>query len=165
MAGFCTSCGAPIASGGGFCPKCGKPVGQSAVSGTAAAPAAAPTAAPAPTAPPAAGLADNVAGMLAYITIIPAILFLVMEPYNRRPFIRFHAFQCLFTAAAWFAVSIVLGIIASMPVIGLIMFVVWPLFGLAGLALWIVLVLKAFQGQMFKLPVIGDLAEKQANAR
>jgi uncharacterized membrane protein len=40
----------------------------------------------------------------------------------------------------------------------------WPLIGLGGLILWIVLPLKANQGQMFKLPIIGDMAEKQANA-
>jgi uncharacterized membrane protein len=40
----------------------------------------------------------------------------------------------------------------------------WPLIGLAGLVLWIILFIKAYQGQMFKLPVIGELAEKQAGA-
>ncbi len=39
----------------------------------------------------ASGLADNVAGALAYITILPAILFLILPDYNRRPFVRFHA--------------------------------------------------------------------------
>jgi uncharacterized membrane protein len=42
-------------------------------------------------------MADNVAGMLAYITIIPAIVFLVMEPYNRNRFIRFHSWQSIFS--------------------------------------------------------------------
>ena len=36
--------------------------------------------------------------------------------------------------------------------------------GLGGLIVWIILLMKAYQGQMFKLPVIGDMAEKQANA-
>jgi uncharacterized membrane protein len=40
----------------------------------------------------------------------------------------------------------------------------WPLIGLAGLIIWVILLLKANQGQMFKLPMIGDMAEKQANA-
>ncbi len=82
MARFCTSCGSAMDDGAGFCPKCGKAVaGAAAGSGAAPAPAMAPAA---------GGLTDNVAGMLAYITIIPAILFLVMEPYNRNRFIRFH---------------------------------------------------------------------------
>ncbi len=40
-------------------------------------------------------------------------------------------------------------------------FLIWPLIGLGGFVLWIILLLKAYQNQMFKLPVIGDLAEKQ----
>ena len=59
-----------------------------------------------------AGLADNVAGALAYVfTIIPAILFLILEPYNRRPFVRFHAFQCLCLAATGFVLSFVCAIL------------------------------------------------------
>jgi uncharacterized membrane protein len=88
-----------------------------------------------------------------------------MEPYNRRPFIRFHSFQCIFVGAAWLVVSIALGVVGMVPFLGVITMVVYPLVGIAGLALWIVLLLKAYQGQMFKLPVIGDMAEKQANAR
>jgi len=104
------------------------------------------------------GLTDNVAGMLAYVTIIPAIVFLVVEPYNRNRFVRFHAFQCLFTAAALIVIHIVLMMI---PIIG------WALSGLislATLALVIVLMIKAYNGQKWKLPVIGDMAEKQADA-
>ena len=144
---FCPNCGTQIADGT-TCPKC---------AGTVA-----PT--PAPAATTGAGLTDNVAGMLAYFTFIPAVVFLVLEPYNKSRFIRFHAFQCLFLCGALIALAIALAIVAMIPVIGLITipihFVIW----LASIALWIVLVLKAYQGQMFKLPVIGDLAEKQAGA-
>jgi uncharacterized membrane protein len=49
-------------------------------------------------------------------------------------------------------------------VLGWLTLLVWPLLGLGGLVLWIILLIKANQGQMFKLPIIGDLAEKQANA-
>ena len=107
---------------------------------------------------------DNVAGMLAYVTIIPAIIFLVVEPYNRNRFIRFHAFQCLFFALAWTVLWIGLEIIAHIPFLGWMTILVWPLISLVGFVIWLILVLKAFQGQMFKLPVIGDLAEKQAGA-
>jgi uncharacterized membrane protein len=98
------------------------------------------------------------------VTIIPAIIFLVMEPYNRNRFIRFHSFQCIFVAVAWTALWIVLGIVIRIPFFGWLTFLVWPLVSLAGFVLWLILVLKAYQGQMFKLPVIGDIAEKQANA-
>jgi uncharacterized membrane protein len=142
---FCPTCGTQIADGTA-CPKCG--VGQ---------PAAAPAAA-------AGGLTDNVAGMLAYFTIIPAIVFLVLEPYNKNRFIRFHAFQCLFLSGAIIALLIALAIIAFIPFLGLILIPVHFVLWLGMLALWIILLLKAYQGQMFKLPVIGDMAEKQANA-
>jgi uncharacterized membrane protein len=49
-----------------------------------------------------------------------------------------------------------------MPFLGFLTLLVWPLVGLGGLIVWIILLMKANQGQMYKLPVIGDLAEKQA---
>src|SRR5208337_1531130 len=104
--------------------------------------------------------------MLAYFTPIPAIIFLLIEPYNRNRFVRFHSFQCLFTAVALIVVHIALVIVSSIlhfvPVIGWIFVaILWPLYGLAVLALWLLLVIKAYQHEMFKLPIVGDLAEKQ----
>jgi len=110
------------------------------------------------------GLTDNVAGMLAYVTIIPAIIFLVLAPYNQNRFIRFHAFQSIFFAIAWTVLWIALGMFGHIPVLGWLSILIWPLIGLGGLIVWIILLMKAYQGQMFKLPVIGDMAEKQANA-
>ena len=97
------------------------------------------------------GLESNVAGALAYLWIV-AIIWLVLEPYNKDRFIRFHSFQSLAYGIIAFAVSILLGWI---PIIG------WLLL-LGIVALWFVLVYKAFNKEMFKLPVIGDFAEKQA---
>ena len=102
--------------------------------------------------------------MLAYVTVIPAIVFLVMEPYNRSRFVRFHAFQSIFFAIAWTALSIVLNIVLHIPILGWLTILIWPLIGFAGFIIWIVLLVKANQGQMFKLPIIGDLAEKQAGS-
>jgi uncharacterized membrane protein len=110
----------------------------------------------------AAGLADNVAGMLAYVTIIPAIIFLVMPPYNQSRFVRFHSFQSIFFCVAVFAIQVALSIMTVVP---FLIFITGPLHllvALGALILWIILLLKANQGQMYKLPVIGDLAEKQA---
>ena len=109
-------------------------------------------------APSTGGMPDKTAGMLAYITIIPAIIFLVMEPYNKNKFVRFHAFQCIFISLAAIAAEVVLGII---PVIGWILL---PFVGLATLIAAVICLLKANQGQKFKLPLIGDFAEKQADA-
>ena len=141
---FCPTCGTQIADGA-TCPKCAVGAVQGASAG----------------APAAAGLTDNVAGALAYL-FIPAIVFLVLEPYNRNRFIRFHSFQCLFLCAAVFAVGIGLSILSLIPFLALITIPLHFLLGIGSLVLWIILLLKAYQGQMFKLPVIGDMAEQQA---
>jgi len=140
---FCPTCGSQMADGA-TCQKCAGGAVQNA------------------SAPAASGLADNVAGALAYVTIIPAIIFLVLEPFNKKRFIRFHSFQCIFFAVAWTALWIILGIIGHIPFLGWATIIVWPLISLAGFVIWLILVLKAYQGQMFKLPVIGDIAEQQA---
>lgn len=181
---FCVHCGTQTAGNAAFCPNCGKPAGQP-TTGTTAAPQPAPAAAysppPVPPAQPqAAGayqpppvasipMEENIAGMLAYFTIIPAIVFLLIEPYNRNRFVRFHSFQCIFAAVAIIVIDIALAILSSIlhfvPVIGwFVTGLMWPIWGLAILALWLLLVIKAYQHQIFKLPVIGDMAEKQANA-
>ncbi|HTS08901.1 MAG TPA: DUF4870 domain-containing protein [Candidatus Eisenbacteria bacterium] len=143
---FCSMCGAQIPEGATTCPAC---------AGRATGPAVATA--------PAQGMSDNVAGMIAYVTVIPAIIFLVMAPYNRSKFIRFHSFQCIFFAIAWTALWIVLSFIAHIPFLGWLTILIWPLIGLAGFIIWIILLLKANQGQMWKLPFIGDMAEKNAN--
>jgi uncharacterized membrane protein len=144
---FCNMCGTQIADGTTTCAAC---------SGRAAA------------APPVGagtqGMTDNVAGMLAYFTIIPAIIFLVLEPYNRNRFIKFHSWQCLFFAGALFVLHVGLSIFTLVPFLALITFPLHLLISVGGFIVWIILLLKANQGQMYKLPVIGDLAEKQANA-
>ena len=47
------------------------------------------------------GLSDNAAGALAYLTVIPAIIFLIVEPYNKNSFVRFHSWQCIFLLSRW----------------------------------------------------------------
>ena len=149
---FCNMCGAQIADGSTTCAACAGRV----------------PAAPAATAST-AGMADNVAGMLAYVTIIPAIIFLVMEPYNKSRFVRFHAWQNIFLHVAVIAIWIVLMILtvaaSIIPIIGHLIVMLLGLAVWVGLVVvWIILLMKANGGQMWKLPVIGDLAEKQANA-
>jgi len=122
-------------------------------------PACAGRATSAPVAPVAGAVPnDNVMGMLAYFTIIPAVIFLVLEPYNRNRFVRFHSWQCILFHVAWIVLWFALHILAILT------FFLWPIIGLAGFILWIILVIKAYQGQMFKIPFLGDIAEKQANA-
>lgn len=157
---FCSACGTQMADNAAFCPKCGKAVGQFGSPGTPvlATPAPASSGGASDSLP----ISENVAGMLAYFTIIPAILFLLVAPYNRNRFVRFHSFQCLFTCGALIALQIVLSIFGR--VLPLFMFGIWSLLGLAELALWLLLVFKAYQHEMFKLPIVGDMAERQAGA-
>jgi len=150
---FCNMCGAQIADGTTTCAAC--------LARTPAAPAA--------PAAPASGMADNVAGLLAYITIVPAIIFLVMEPYNKSRFVRFHAWQNIFLHVAavviWIALMILSVAATIVPVVGhLLVFLLGMVIWVGFIILWIILLIKANQGQMYKVPFIGDLAEKQANA-
>jgi uncharacterized membrane protein len=103
------------------------------------------------------GLTDNTAAGLAYITIIPAIIFLVVAPYNQKSFIRFHAWQSIFLGIAAF----VIGFINIIPILGQLIFLVGMLVLFVA---WIIALLKALKGERFKLPLIGNLAEKQAGA-
>jgi uncharacterized membrane protein len=150
---FCTVCGAQTADGSTVCAACGR----------SGAPAAQPVTAPA------GAMTDNVAGMLAYVTIIPAMLFLVIEPYSKSRFVRFHSFQNIFLHVAglvlWIALFIVSMVLAFIPILGhIVAFLLWMCLSVGLLIVWIILLLKANQGQMWKLPIIGDMAEKQANA-
>jgi uncharacterized membrane protein len=154
MAAFCSSCGSPLPENAVSCPSCGRASATSVGAGAAAAPAMAST----------GGLTDNIAGLLAYVTIVPAIVFLVLEPYNKNRFIRFHAFQCLFIAVGCFAIGIAFMIIGMIPVINLLLIPVSIILWIGIFVVVILCMIKAYQGQMYKLPVIGDMAEKQANA-
>lgn len=110
------------------------------------------------------GLSDNAAGGLAYVTIIPAIVFLIVPPYNRNRFVRFHSWQSIMLAIAWMVVEVGLIVLGRIPGIGLVDLFIGPLVGLAFFVLWIIVLIQAFTGKMFKIPILGDLAEKQANS-
>lgn len=115
------------------------------------------------------GLDFNIAGLLCYVPFgfIPAIIFLLNEPKESR-FVRFHAMQSLLFAAAVFVVSIVLTILGTIagfiPVVGwlfaLLLIPIFLIISLGALALSILLIIKAYNYQMWRLPVIGQQAEK-----
>jgi uncharacterized membrane protein len=142
---FCPGCGTPTE--GRFCPKCG---------------AAIPGGVPAGGAPAATGLASNVAATLCYIPVLlPSILFLAVAPYNRDKSVRFHAWQSLFLQIAWIVVSLVLSMVLAM--------ISWRLWYLLSRVLNLAVVLvalymmwKTYQNEKVHLPVLGELAEKQA---
>ena len=145
---FCASCGSQVE--GGFCAKCGAKVGG-----------AVPASSPAVQA--ASVMADNVASALCYVLgLVSGIIFLVIPPYNRNPAIRFHAFQSIFLSVGWIALRIVLSIVLTMVGLWSSMFFLYPLLSLAGLILWIYLIIQAYQGKTVVLPVIGPIAQQQA---
>jgi uncharacterized membrane protein len=173
----CPVCHNEIGDQSAFCAHCGATLAAAAPEAVPPAasyvpPAAVPVAAyPAATASASAGLPPNTAAALCYVTVIPAILFLIIEPYNKIPIVRFHAFQSIGLAVVWFAFWVVIVIlsmcVALIPGLRLILFL-FPLFqivvGLGFFVLWLVTILKASKGEWFKLPLIGDFAMKQAQS-
>lgn len=167
---FCPNCGAQAT--GTFCPNCGANVtaaaGASTAGATGAGAAGTAGASYVPPGPPpvaVSGMSENVAGALCYLAgLITGIIFLVIAPYNQNKFVRFHAFQSIFGHIAvivlWIVYVIVSGILAFVTH-GLAFFL-FPLFGLLVFILWLYLMYSAYNNKKVKLPLIGDLAERQA---
>ena len=114
-------------------------------------------------------LRENLAGALAYITFLPAVVFLLLDPYRRNPFVRFHSVQCLLFWLASVIVAVLLRlavrVLLFIPVVGpLLALLLVVIVALASVFTWIVLLVKAFQGERFGLPLIGNLAERYAGA-
>jgi len=101
------------------------------------------------------GIKENVAGLLCYVlTWVTGIIFLIIEPKNKT--VRFHAFQSI---VVFGALNLAWIIFWWIPFLGWIIgFIVW----IGGLILWIVLMVKAYRGEKYKLPIAGDMAEKWA---
>ena len=141
---FCKSCGADIGTAA-FCPKCG--ANQSA--------AAAP---PSASASSGEGLAENIAGLLCYaVGWVTGIIFLLTD---KRPFVKFHAAQSIVVFGA-LTVFYYAGrmIFAFSGFLGLAWIAIDLLIGVLGFILWILLMVKAYQKEVFRLPVVADIAE------
>jgi uncharacterized membrane protein len=137
-----------------FCNLCGAPL-------SAAAPASVPppfAATPVPSAAASSAIDPKLASALAYLTFIPAVLFLLIEPYNKNPLVRFHSYQSI----GLFVVCLAADVVLRMFPFGLM----WmsSLISLAFFVIWLIVVIKAYQGEWFKLPIIGDFAMKQAQS-
>lgn len=109
------------------------------------------------------GLDGNVTALIGYIIWIVALIVIFIEKDNK--FVRFHAFQSVLFAAGIFVLFIALSIITT--ILAFASSTMASLFSLVFILLWlaalggvILLAVKSYQGQMFKLPVIGDMAEK-----
>ncbi|MCC3144842.1 DUF4870 domain-containing protein [Halanaerobium sp. Z-7514] len=100
------------------------------------------------------GIDENLEALLTYVLgWITGIVFLFLEKENE--YVRFHAMQSLVTFLALFVITIVIGWI---PILGwLISF----LLSILGIVLWLILMVKAYQGELYKLPIAGDFAEER----
>jgi len=145
---FCAKCGAEVAQGATFCSGCGasqSPAGSGAASAAGT------------------GLDENVAGLLTYVGFwVTGLIFFLID---KRPFVRFHAAQSMVLFGAIFVLYYVVGVIFGFG--GFFFFgsfggMILTLVRLAGLILWILCMVKAFQSERFKLPFIGDIAENIA---
>ena len=99
------------------------------------------------------GLNQNITALLTYlIGWVSGLVILLLEKDNR--FVRFHAMQSILVFGGLTLISILIG--------STLLFFVFliPLLNLLGVVLWILLMVKAYQGDFFKLPIIGDQAEK-----
>jgi len=144
----CPQCSAEMPASAAFCPGCGRRM--------IAVPAAVATT---------GFLKENVAAALAYVAFIPAIIFLRVKPFNHNRLVRFHSFQSIFLAIVVFVAGIVLRmlffILSLIPRFGYLLASLAVLvLALGFVILWLVVVVKAFQGELFKLPVIGGFAER-----
>jgi uncharacterized membrane protein len=169
----CPSCRNEVAPQATFCGFCGAPIAAAAPAGAGYAPVGGNVSA-APVAPMVAapatggGLSETAAAAIAYITIIPAIIFLVIEPYNKMRLVKFHCIQCIGLHVAWIAVwiaTMVLSLVLHfIPLVGILFFLVDIAIAVGFFIAWLMCILKASKGEYFKLPLIGDFAEKQANS-
>jgi uncharacterized membrane protein len=97
------------------------------------------------------GLDENVAGFLCYLVgFITGIVFLVVE--KQSSFVKFHAMQSTITFLGLF---VIMGVLSFIPIINLLIVPLWIL----GLILWLILMVKALQGQRYALPIVGKMAE------
>ena len=165
MANFCAKCGASLVPGARFCAECGAAAGEptgreDTGAGSGAAPAGGAGGIDV------GGLTQNMASLLCYpLLFISGIAFLVLEPYRRDPMVRFHAWQVILFSVALIVIAIGFGILrfifGFIYLDRLISLVSWLVrVGLIGA--WILMAVKAYGGEKWKLPIIGDLAEQQA---
>ncbi|MFN2433102.1 MAG: DUF4870 domain-containing protein [Gemmatimonadota bacterium] len=108
------------------------------------------------------GLDPKLSGLLAYLFgIVSGILFLVAEKQHQ--LVRFHAAQSVVLTIVLVVVSVLLQILGMIPVLGWIFaFLAGIIFMIGALVLWVFMMIKGYQLEKFKLPWIGDYAEKLA---
>jgi uncharacterized membrane protein len=145
---FCSSCGGDVGTAS-FCPKCGAAQGAAPATGGGGSAAV----------PATEGMAENVAGVLCYVLgWVTGIIFLLID---RRPYVKFQAAQSIVVFGGLTILRIGLGVLTGF--VGLfgwgLWAVVWMPIGLAGLILWVLLMVKAYQHENFRVPIAADIAD------
>jgi uncharacterized membrane protein len=149
---FCSQCGSEVATGVAFCPKCGQAQTGGQMSQTSHSAGS--------------GMAENVAGLLCYVLgWVTGIIFFLID---KRPYVRFHAAQSMVVFGGLHIINIIIGILFGARV----MMGGWGTFGVGAalyslvnlltLILWILLMVKAYQGEKFQVPVAAGIAQSFA---
>jgi uncharacterized membrane protein len=150
---YCSKCGGEVQTGVAFCPKCGQSQtgGQVAQTSQSAQP----------------GMAENVAGLLCYVLgWVTGIIFFLID---KRPYVRFHAAQSIVVFGGLHFINIVVGIMFGTGFMMMggrggfgLVFALYSLINLVAFVLWIVLMMKAYQGEKFEVPVAAGIAQSFA---
>lgn len=139
-----------------------------------------PSGGPPPGSSPLGGMDPKIAAAISYIWIV-GVIFFILEKENK--FVRFHALQSILFGVANSVIMFILAIVAVVlslafgiggalvggpleSLISLLVGLIWLLFWLLGLLMFAGLIFaayKAYQGQKFKLPIIGNIAENMIN--
>jgi uncharacterized membrane protein len=148
----CPECTAQMPDSAAFCPGCGRSVQTESEVGQRS-----------------TVTRDTFLGACAYFTFLPALAFLLLDRYRGNWFVRFHSVQCLLlwlvSVAAAILVRVLTLLLLFIPMIGPLLAVLFvTIAALAALFLWIVVVVKALQGERFALPLIGGMAQKYSTA-
>jgi len=130
----CPRCDAAMPAGAAFCPGCGRSMKPLAS-------------------------AERLAAAGGYFTLVPAVALLFLPQFRGSRFVRFHAWQSIFLWGAFFLAALI-GILFSNIAAAVALLLLAILGSLAMFFLWIVLSLKAWQGERFELPLFGLLAER-----
>src|SRR5450631_3502743 len=119
------------------------------------------------------GLSDNAISAISYIAIVPAIVFLVLPPYSKRPMVRLHAWQSIFFNLAAFSFACVFELAVAFtalvsssfsPSLSWIITLAWTV-KLGWIMSWVLCAVKALNGRGLRIPLIGALAERQSGFR
>jgi uncharacterized membrane protein len=144
----CTKCGTTVADNVAFCPNCGAPQAIAGSGSPVAAPAGSGT----------SGMSENVAGLLCYaLGWVTGLIFYFID---KRPFVRFHAAQSMVVFGGLTIIRIGLGMLFIAGGGFHMGFGLLWLISVLGFVLWILLMIKAYQGEKFRVPVAADLADQ-----